>query len=101
MPANLTAVLTFTSNNPLNHNQQRKAQTNRINTNQKYLIMNDRPTDEQITKMAQLFKQGYRWDKKMSESTCKVVLKKDDDIWLFGLNGEIIHRPQYMIICLN
>jgi len=63
--------------------------------------MNAQPTDEQINKAAQLFEQGYEHDSEMSLTTCGVALRKDDDVWVFGFNGEILHNPQSIVICLN
>jgi len=51
-------------------------------------------TKEQHEKIEELQKQGFKWNKSKSISACGVVLEKDNDIYFFGLNGEILHNPQ-------
>jgi len=63
--------------------------------------MNDQPTDEQVNKAAELFKQGYKHDSGMSLAASGIALRKGNDVWVFGLNGEILHNPQSIVICLN
>ena len=64
-------------------------------------MVNATPTAEQDSKMKQLMKQGYMWDKPMSASSAAVVLRKGNDLWFFGMQGEIDHNPQITTIKLN
>lgn len=50
---------------------------------------NPEPTQEQKDKLKELSDQGYKVDIKDSISACGVVLKKGNDTWFFGLDGEI------------
>lgn len=50
-------------------------------------------TPEQLTKIAELQQVGYKWDKQLSTAYCAVVLNKNNDLWVFGLTGEIDHNP--------
>lgn len=51
------------------------------------------PTAEQTAKVEELKELGYTWDKEHSAMACGVVMAKGNDIWFFGLTGEIIHNP--------
>lgn len=63
---------------------------------QKY-IPKDPPTPEQDKKIQELWNQGYRWNKEKSIASAGVVLEKGDDLWFFGLDGEIMHNPDKTI----
>jgi hypothetical protein len=52
------------------------------------------PTKEQNDKVEELRIDGYVWDQKDSISAAGVVMRKGEDIWFFGLEGEIMHNPQ-------
>lgn len=53
----------------------------------------DIPTKEQQNKIQELQKDGYRWDQHLSISFCAVVLKKEEDLCIFDLEGRIdLHR---------
>jgi len=52
------------------------------------------PTIEQNNKIQMLQKQGYIWDEQLSISYAAVVLKKGDDLWVFGLDGTISNNPK-------
>lgn len=51
------------------------------------------PTEEQTAKINKLQQDGYKWDKQMSISAAGVILRKGEDIYFFGLDGEILHNP--------
>ena len=48
---------------------------------------------EQSDKIVEIALQGYKLDMKDSISACGLVYKKGEDIWFFGLEGEIMHNP--------
>jgi len=50
-------------------------------------------TPEQRKKIEELTAQGYVWHKEDSAAAAGVVLKKGEDVWFFGLGGEIMHNP--------
>lgn len=56
------------------------------------------PTKEQLDKTDELRAQGYIWNQAKSISACGVVMEKDNDIWFFGLGGEIMHNPEGLTI---
>jgi len=56
------------------------------------------PTPEQEAKTEELRKIGYTWDKNKSTAACGVVLTKGDDLYFFGLSGEILHNPDGITI---
>lgn len=59
------------------------------------------PTDIQVqfTKYLQINGE-YVWDKKHSAASAGVVLRRkfDGDFWFFGLEGEIMHNPEGLLI---
>ena len=42
-------------------------------------------------RMFDLFKLGYEYDPELSISYCGVVYRKDDDLYVFGLDGKEYH----------
>ena len=50
-------------------------------------------TIEQHIKINYLKSEGYIWNKQLSAAYCAVVLSKNNDLWVFGLTGEIDHNP--------
>src|SRR5687768_8764010 len=50
-------------------------------------------TPEQGKKIEELQNQGYKWNKEKSAAAAGVILEKREDIWFFGLGGEIMHNP--------
>jgi hypothetical protein len=60
-------------------------------------IPKDLPTPEQDKKMQELIKQKYKWNKEKSAASAGVVLEKGNDLWFFGLDGEIMHNPDKTI----
>lgn len=63
--------------------------------------MSNSPTKEQLDKTNELLSQGYIWDREKSISSAGVVLTKGDDLWWFGLNGEIMHNPDSITIKIS
>ena len=47
--------------------------------------------------IAELFAQGYTWDKKLSISSAGVALIKGKDLWLFDLEGNKYHNPKVLL----
>ena len=58
------------------------------------------PTPEQDKKITEIKAQGYTWDQDMSLSAAGVVFRKGEDIWFFGLDGEVMHNPDGLHIKL-
>lgn len=52
------------------------------------------PTKEQMAKLSSLESRGYKWNKELSYAYCAVVMKKGNDLWVFGLEGQIDHNPE-------
>lgn len=52
------------------------------------------PTPEQLAKTDALRADGYIWNQQKSISAAGVVMEKGDDMWFFGLGGEIMHNPE-------
>lgn len=63
--------------------------------------MSNQPTTEQLDKMEEISFQGYKWDRAKSLSSCGVVMMKGDDMYFFGLTGEIMHNPEGYVIKTN
>lgn len=47
--------------------------------------------DAQDKKMHELAIDGYRWNQQLSLSACAVVWTKNNDLWVFGLDGSILN----------
>lgn len=58
-------------------------------------------TIEQHLKITNLKKIGYKWTKELSCAYAAVVLSKGSDIYVFTLDGEILHNPATTIINTN
>lgn len=58
-------------------------------------------TKEQLDKIAGLKILGYKWNKAKSLSAVGVIFEKEDDLWFFGLNGEIMHNPDSLTISVK
>ncbi len=52
------------------------------------------PTKTQLDKIEELKKGGYMWNKLLSAASASVVLAKEDDMWVFGLDESIQHNPE-------
>ena len=52
------------------------------------------PTRAQLDKVFKLRAEGYTWDRGHSIAACGIILKKGNDFYFFGLNGEIMHNPE-------
>lgn len=50
------------------------------------------------SRMDELIKNGYKWDKELSISYAGVVMRKQYDTWLFDLEGNEYHNPEGWII---
>lgn len=53
------------------------------------------PTQEQKDKLEELLAQDYIWDIEKSAASAGVILIKDNDVYFFGLDGTIVHDPEF------
>lgn len=51
-------------------------------------------TPEQAKKLNEISALGYKWDKQLTISYAAVVFKKDEDLYVFGLDGTITYNPK-------
>lgn len=52
------------------------------------------PTPEQEKKIQEIANDGYEFDEKESLKSAAIIMKKDNDVWVFGLtDGSIRHNP--------
>jgi len=51
------------------------------------------PSKEQNSKINELKKNGYSFNKPLSVSCCAVVLQKNTDYWIFDFDGGIEQNP--------
>jgi len=60
--------------------------------------MNMYITVEQDIQMDILLEKGYKFNLELTKSYDGIVMEKDEDLWIFTLDGEIINEPKFELV---